>query len=81
MRTRGKRVTAEIVLKRDVLIQHIRVDFRNYSSSTLQDFESLIQKRGLNILSIKGSFPTVGSACLLYSCCGSCAAHLFNRAG
>ena len=32
-------------LFKDVLIQHIRVDFRNYSSSIVQDFESLIQKR------------------------------------
>ena len=40
----------------DILIQHIRVDFRNYSSSTLQDFEMLIQKRGLDKQSIKGAF-------------------------
>ena len=40
----------------DILIQHIRIDFRNYSSSTLQDFESLIQKRELDTQSIKGAF-------------------------
>ena len=43
-------------LFKDVLIQHIRVDFRNYSSSTLQDFETLIQKRGIDTQSIKGAF-------------------------
>ncbi len=40
----------------DILIQHIRVDFKNYSSSTIKDFEMLIQKRGLDKQSIKGAF-------------------------
>ena len=41
---------------KDVLIQHIRVNFRKYSSSTQEDFEILIQKRGLDTQSIKGAF-------------------------
>ena len=34
-------------LFKDVLIQHIRVDFRNYSSSIVQDFEMPYSKKGI----------------------------------
>jgi methylmalonyl-CoA mutase len=45
----------EILLK-DILIQHIRIDFKECHSSILKEFESLVQKRGLNSKDIKGAF-------------------------
>ena len=43
-------------LLQDVLIQHIRIDFENYSKESIQEFEDLVQERGLNPEDILGAF-------------------------
>ena len=43
-------------LFQDVLIQHIRVDFENYSKESILEFENLVQERGLNPEDILGAF-------------------------
>jgi methylmalonyl-CoA mutase len=45
----------EILLK-DILIQHIRIDFKNCNASILQELEIIVQKRGLDSKEIKGAF-------------------------
>lgn len=52
MRTRGKRVTAEIILKRDVLMQHMRVEPENlayhYGVANIGSFMSGANNNGLH---------------------------------
>ena len=43
-------------LLKDVLIQHIRIDFENYSKEIVIEFEDLVQKRGLKPQEIFGAF-------------------------
>ena len=43
-------------LLQDILIQHIRIDFENYSKDCITDFEYLVQERGLNPKDILGAF-------------------------
>ena len=43
-------------LLQDVLIQHIRIDFENYSKESIQEFEDLVQERGLKPEDILGAF-------------------------
>lgn len=43
-------------LLQDILIQHIRIDFENYSKDCIKDFEYLVQERGLNPKDILGAF-------------------------
>ena len=43
-------------LLKDVLIQHIRIDFENYSKEIEIEFEDLVQKRGLKPQEIFGAF-------------------------
>ena len=43
-------------LLQDVLIQHIRIDFENYSKESIKEFEDLVQERGLNPEDILGAF-------------------------
>ena len=43
-------------LLKDVLIEHIRVDFRNYSLRIVQEWEALIENRKLDKNNIKGAF-------------------------
>lgn len=44
------------ILFQNVLIEHIRVDFKNYNASIPQEFESLILEKGINTQEIKGAF-------------------------
>lgn len=43
-------------LFKDVLIEHIRINFKNYDTSIPQEFESFITERGFNIQEVKGAF-------------------------
>ncbi len=43
-------------LLQDVLIQHIRIDFENYSKESIQEFEDLVQERGLKPEDVLGAF-------------------------
>tara|TARA_B100000963_G_scaffold195963_1_gene170614 strand:- start:313 stop:3309 length:2997 start_codon:yes stop_codon:yes gene_type:complete len=44
------------ILLKNVLIQHIRIDFENYSKERIKDFEDLVQQRGLKPEEIFGAF-------------------------
>ena len=44
------------ILLKDVLIQHIRIDFENYSKESIQEFEGLVHTRRLNPEDILGTF-------------------------
>ena len=43
-------------LLKDIFIQHIRIDFENYSKESIQEFEDLVQERELNTEDIQGAF-------------------------
>ena len=43
-------------LLKDIFIQHIRIDFENYSKESIQEFEDLVQERELNTEDILGAF-------------------------
>ena len=44
------------LLLKDILIQHIRIDFRNYHEAIPKNFEKLVKERGLNPNDINGAF-------------------------
>ena len=43
-------------LLKDILIQHIRVDFENYSPNIVKEWEDIISERGINPEDISGAF-------------------------
>ena len=44
------------VLFKDILIQYIRIDFKDYHPTIVEEFEKLVQKRKINKEDIRGAF-------------------------